>query len=573
MRLCLAILSLTAPFVLLASSVHAGTFVWKTTDANGNVTAQSPVITGGKATDTEDRVSEYDTHHYDYTNDGSTGFGVWGPPLGIKDARGTVSVRYVWQPSDPGDLPPQNVIVTERRSAQWSAHGMVKPTASCSIGLAGAGNQEVDTVVARPPGSDYQGVASGSLYTLMMPDTNGVISFSVSGMQANLTYTADSGSAFATLSDQITVSPITFSLSGTTPDSNGNQNILIGQGCTASVSGIPDALLNNAAHPPVYNWSVSGTTFQSWTVTQNLSATPPTSIASAVTGPGPLTNSTAHWCWNDPIANPNTATETVTYAVTLTPPTGQGNTFTVHATKNVIVQAPAWTAIGRADYMQVNARVPNNNTPQLWAGPTDDDRAAGLGAGMIWQATVTTPTTPAFGTGQLELIQLVTPNDSYTTLTTPVQSYSDPLNGIQGLDLTYPYGNHVYSESSSSMYQDSDSPGIPLNGGGSSGTEVVKSATFASSYIDFLMYLPPGANSQWVAIAQYTWSTNGSATIPSTNNWSDYATQHQGSDAAGTINPQGTNGNGISSFGGVIGPAFYPTWTILEIPKHYPAPQ
>lgn len=83
---------------------------------------------------------------------------------------------------------------------------MVKPTASCSIGLAGAGNQEVDTVVSHPPGSDYQGIASGSLYTLMTPDANGVISFSVSGMQANLSYTADSGSAFATLSDQITIS-------------------------------------------------------------------------------------------------------------------------------------------------------------------------------------------------------------------------------------------------------------------------------------------------------------------------------------------------------------------------------
>lgn len=115
-RLCLAVLSLMSTLFLPLSAAHAGTFVWKTTDANGNVTAQSPVITGGKATRIDDTQVDYVTDTDRNTN--SNSFRVLGPPLGVKDAHGTVSVRYTWQPSGPGDLPPKNVIVTEMRSAQ-----------------------------------------------------------------------------------------------------------------------------------------------------------------------------------------------------------------------------------------------------------------------------------------------------------------------------------------------------------------------------------------------------------------------------------------------------------------------
>jgi hypothetical protein len=55
------------------------------------------------------------------------------------------------------------------------------------------------------------------------------------------------------------------------------------------------------------------------------------------------------------------------------------------------------------------------------------------------------------------------------------------------------------------------------------------------SFADYLMYIPP-FSSQWVPLGYMNWYTHGNATIPSTNNWADYAAQN-GSDSAGAVSP------------------------------------
>jgi len=50
------------------------------------------------------------------------------------------------------------------------------------------------------------------------------------------------------------------------------------------------------------------------------------------------------------------------------------------------------------------------------------------------------------------------------------------------------------------------------------------------------MYLPPGSDVQWVPLAAFAWSTNGSATIPVSGKWSDYVLENF-SDSAGTVTP------------------------------------
>ena len=232
-----------------------------------------------------------------------------------------------------------------------------------------------------------------------------------------------------------TALPITINLTGTTPDSSGNQNILVGQGCTASVSGIPPDLLNNTTHPPVYNWSISGTTFQTWQ-----SQTPAIGDDSAnldasyyVTGPGPLNNSTARWFWNDL----HQTQETVYCTVTLTPPDGQGSAFTVTASDDVIVMRPLWTATGTGGYVKVNL-YPGTNNYEIYAGPTASQFANGQTGGMNFAATVTSPDPSLFGNGSLELAQLVTPDLSFKTVEDDEYTYSE--NGQQGSDGDYPYG-------------------------------------------------------------------------------------------------------------------------------------
>lgn len=327
--------------------------------------------------------------------------------------------------------------------------------------------------------------------------------------------------------------------SGTTKDSSGNDNILVGQQCTATVNGIPSNLLPYTT----FDWSgISGTTFESW----GFVADPNNQSHTVLVGVIPATNPT-QWCWNDP----NPATETIKCKVTITPPAGQGPAFslTVTAPKPVSVQLPQWTATGTAGYMQVNTKAPGDPNYELWAGPIPN---SGQSNGMNWKASVYTPTTPAFGTGSLEIVQIVTPNESWTLKTVPPQPQSSPDDNVSELDGSCPYEGALSTELAQPLL-DGDTPGIHLT----SSTPIFASATDKSSFIDYLLYKPPGSNSQWITLAQFAWSINGSASIPGTGNWADYVTQNH-SDAAipNTISPSGT-----TSFMGIYGPNFFPSWT------------
>lgn len=207
--------------------------------------------------------------------------------------------------------------------------------------------------------------------------------------------------------------------------------------------------------------------------------------------------------------------------------------------------------------MQVNMADPLDPTHyRLWAGPSAAMRANNppLPVGMFWQAKVTTPATPAFGTGTLELVQIVMPNLGYTTQTIPVQTHNDPLNGVRDLDTTYPYGNAVLE--TANPLQETDLPGLPLTGAAAG----FASATFKSAFTVYLMYEPPNST-QFVPLASFVWNTDGSATIPTTNNWADYPAQHNGSDLAGAISPSGTTD--------FIGGNAFPYWANVDIEKPF----
>jgi len=427
--------------------------------------------------------------------------------------------------------------VVETANAAWSG-----PGSSGSCGIANP-----TTPASQPPnetGTRYTTNGGGTI------SVNCTLTASMSGY-APQPYQVLGGSAY--VGYVASVSSVTINLVGTTPDGSGNLNILVGQGCTASLVGIPSTLLNNTAHPPTYSWTVSGTKFQDWGPSSPLYP----NASYFIGGPGPLTNPTAHWYWNDP--GPNPTPETVTCTATVTPPVGQGAPFTVTVTQKVTVQVPDWQAVELGGYMEVNTSAPKYSNYSLWAGPTASEAHNGFGGGMNWQAQAYTPTSPAFGTGMFELVQIVTPSDSYTTLTNPVQNHSDPLNGQTGLDVTYPYGV-VWSEPA--QLQDNDTPGLHLTGLGQSGNLTAASAMFQSSFADYLMYQPPsnGKGVKWVPLAAFSWGTNGNANIPYTNNWGDYVTQNL-SDSAGTVTPSAvTPFNAWNT---------HPSWTNVDVSRAY----
>ena len=75
--------------------------------------------------------------------------------------------------------------------------------------------------------------------------------------------------------------PYTITLTGTTPDNSVNPNILVGQLCTAHIS-LPPVVYGTTV---TYQWNVTGTTFQSWTVVSDPNNQ---SHTTEVDGPGNL---------------------------------------------------------------------------------------------------------------------------------------------------------------------------------------------------------------------------------------------------------------------------------------------
>ena len=255
--------------------------------------------------------------------------------------------------------------------------------------------------------------------------------------------------------------------------------------------------------------------------------------------------------------------------VTATSPAGQTQPYgNGSGTVSVSVQVPAWQAFGIGGYTQVNKAKPDDTAHNnLWAGPTAFEKNNGFPAGMTWQATLNTPTTPAFGTGSLQMVQLVTPGNSYTTVANPTVTVTDPENkNSNSLDGTYPYGSVSPEQPGDNLtYNDDDAPGLQLDG-----SNVLNTANKGGSYTDYMMYLPPvvtNSMSTWVLLGTFSWSASGSATIPSNKNWSSYtSTSVAGvSDGAGAVTPSGSNPpqNSIptTKFTPVTKGNTFPTWT------------
>ncbi len=499
----------------------------------------------------------------------ATGSGNGDPTYTIQISPGTLTDTFTWVPASGQTLttdPPPNCVLLEQDSgAMWFVrlkNGTGTGSGQADCGLPGG------TVTP----STYGSGPSQSLSAISYSQKSGA-SFSVS-CSPTATFTGQAGTAGyvegeARVSGGARAYPITLNISsGTTKDSSGNPNILVGQQCTATVNGIPSNLLPYTT----FDWSgISGTKFESWSVVSDANNQSHTVEVDAI----PATNPT-QWYWNDS-AN---ASETVKCTVTITPPAGQGSplSLVVTAPKPVSVQVPKWTATGTGGYMQVNNAQPNDTTHDLWAGGTVFEKSNGAyPAGMNWRATLSTPTTPAFGTGSLELVQLVTPSNSYTTVANPTVTVTDPENkNSLSLDGTYPYGSGSEVPAPRLSYQDNDAPSLPLDD-----ANLKLTANKGGSYSDYLMYQAPGST-QWVLLGTFSWSASGSATMPGnrdgspitpgTNNWPFYtSTSAAGvSDGAGAVTPPGSNPPQTSlptpvSFTPASTPNTFPKWTHVDL--------
>ena len=265
---------------------------------------------------------------------------------------GTINTQFTWNKGSNNTSPPPQVIVYQTSSASYSGAYRGITTGNCNNGFS-------DPVIKNQDGS-Y--TCKGTHFSVLTPDTNGNITISC-------TPTATCGlNTYCSLDYHAGISSVTIGLTGLLTDSNGHQvldnagnpQIMVGQECTASIGGLT-YLTGSTVN---YVWSISGVTFQSLS---------PTFIG----GPGTLTNSTAHWYWNDL----RQTVETLICTATIIPPAGKGEPFTVTAKQLVDV-------VPRTNIASAN---PSNPTP-------------------IVLTTNTTLPIPLSGT-------LTGPNNSVTTVT------------------------------------------------------------------------------------------------------------------------------------------------------------
>lgn len=525
---------LLGSLLLAATDARAGTYAWTTRDANGVVTARSPTYSGG--TDSVVPAANgtapppmipYNGIGWLVAPSGGCGADAQGIATTVTlKAQGPLNAKFTWQPAYPGEPAPTAVIIYQDSNAQLtdSRNGYFDASSTCTDGLGGS---------ATLPSSSSTGTESYQ-YVSVTPGADGSMSAPSVSPAASCTVSSGAGSgSYAAVAASVgyvaTAYPVTITPYGATPDGHGGWAILVGQHCSPALIGIPDALLNNTAHPPVYQWSVSGTKLQSWKVSDDQKTT------TEEDGPGLLNvASPPGWYWNDL----HESNETISCMVTLTPPDGQGSPFTVTATQDVKVYVPVWTATGTGGYVKVNLyyNTSNYNQYQIYAGATTPMEVADEIDGMNFNASVSSPAPALFADGNLKLVQLVTPREAetiYNGFSTVVNFPSD--YGEEGLDHVYPVPwNTASIPPGPIVFTAGDSPGFVLV------DQVTYAATLKHDFKDFLMYVAPGSQ-QPVPVAHFIWSDDGNAKIPSTGLWSDYAKEHGGSDAVGTVTPSGNN--------------------------------
>ena len=225
-----------------------GTYVWTTTDANGNVIAQSPTFSGGQWT------SGYENATYPYeSGTGSSGGGTGtGDSSGQTDSEGDLTATFTWSdPNNPSDPAPPCIIM-QTSTAEWEADGFnFQPMASCSDGL---GDPEVDS----GSGENFLGRSSGTLYSVVSP-SSGTITVKLKGAQANLDPGSNQyGDYGSTVEWSVSAYPVTVNLSGGIGLST-SKRLLVGQQLGATLSTGP---LTQTS----WDWSVSGgSPFKNWT--------------------------------------------------------------------------------------------------------------------------------------------------------------------------------------------------------------------------------------------------------------------------------------------------------------------
>ena len=187
----------------------------------------------------------------------------------------TVTATLTWH----GDDPAPAVIVEEDAEASWFVDGA--GTGTCSCGLPNPTHIEYpqDAYDFATQYTIYPAPAVGTT-TITLPPV-------MTSGSTMLAYDWEETDNFVDLSYSVTPNPVILTLAGTTKDSSHQDNSLIGQGCTGTLSASPATLSD-------FQWTIPGDTFKSFVIGTNGSK--PYGRVNYLSS-ADMTNSNPHWFW------------------------------------------------------------------------------------------------------------------------------------------------------------------------------------------------------------------------------------------------------------------------------------
>jgi hypothetical protein len=402
---------------------------------------------------------------------------------------GQIAATFVWVPDGIGDTPPANVIVKETCTATWSGYNIgIPPTGSCDNGLGFAAvDQGPIPGIPTPPFTTRWYSSSGTRYrvvagaaTLVITCTPAATATSAIFASAVVRYTAD-------------VYPVLVYPSGTNLRGDMyHPSILIGAGATA-------ALHTGPLTQTAWAWSVSGgDAFSAYYTVPADSSTPTSSVREPL---APTDSDTLHFYFGK-WEGGRDGTVSCQAHVAMPAGTHPSGGLDVFGQVPILIDKPSSTASVYMGTVQI-AFIPNTQQRalMLW-GATDGT----LTSGTIWHATVTTPAEEYGDEGN--------PGGwNYTQLWTPHRTWGPPDTGLSfndqdGLDNYFGYKPEwtALNPDDGTDGEADDYPNNPIS------YPFIAHSAMNDSFVTYLLYRPPGGDTQLVALVNWVWYAAGSAT-------------------------------------------------------------
>ena len=467
-----------------AQSSYPGGPHYDVTYSGGTVTSTGgPYPVGFRSND-----DQYNSNNQTY-GEGDVAYSPPGSGAGPNvTCSGEITATCTWKPTAANEPPPDSVIVEEDGDAWYGTYPDYSGT--CDDGLGDL-----------PVYGSSSGSSSGTRYTVK---SNPGASFTLTcSPSSTATTTQDGAYASASVSYKATISPVYVTLQGTTKDTGGSDNILIGQGCVGTLSAGPATLSD-------FHWDPGGDTFDKFVVAPDLSTGHVVLLFGDTWGkPSPL------WHYSkDSDGNTTTVKCSATASI-------NGTVIgTVQGQRDLQVWAPYYAfknltgpvTVANIGAMALYAGGPPTILPSgdvTWS-PPGMKNGGRVGTPALFMTSLTNS-----GTGRWQFVQLATIGRwEYQTTSGNTAVYPDEHNGVCGLDNFYPYPGSAGTYAPPFPADSDQSPGLtasptywmadsPLH----QLLDMFTRVRVDESFDDYMMYVPPddGLGSEWVPLHLFKW--------------------------------------------------------------------